>query len=1005
VSTSWHADAFLGALKQLGDGPPKNLVSRARPDAEDRGEAIGAADLTTVIESGAADDRFLNLLGLRVVKWDATADVDWTNGTEASTSARRDLVCQRLGLDEAGAKVLLARHPIFHNGTTVITAPWSKWYTAERADQHAFYWPRYRDYLLQVRGWAPENVGALDFAVTSVVERLADPSRSEPYQVKGLVVGYVQSGKTANFTGVAAKAFDAGYRLVIVMTGTIELLRAQTQRRMDMELVGRQNILGDLTPEEALAPDADVDYQDDVDWLEGRFLDLGGDPIMTEIVRLTRHKKDYQRQFKTLKIDRAHKGKPLYDPENLYSANGRLVVTKKNATVLRKLVTDLKANKTAFAEIPVLIIDDESDVASVNTVDPKKVQAAVEANEEIARRKAINACIAEMLHLMPRAQYVGYTATPFANVFVDPDDAADIFPKDFVISLSRPPGYMGVDDFHDFTDPDGETTVENSKRAAFVRELKAPESDTKRRLAELATAIDMFVLTGACKLYRAAQPGGRSFRHHTMLVHEAVRKSDHRDVADDIRGLWKAAQFTQASGIKRLRKLYESDVAPVSAARREDSAAPLPPFDDLTGYLSQAITKIEEYDRNPVLVVNSDTEVQRQQQQLDFDRHNTWRILVGGAKLSRGFTVEGLTVTYFRRATNLSDSLTQMGRWFGFREGYRDLVRLYIDTRARFGSRTVNLYEAFEAVAADEAAFRDQLAKYAEWDGDKPRVLPSEIPPLVTQHLPWLRPTTKSKMHHVITVESTEEFVPSGYPNHVDLLHLNLDLWRTLLAETGNQAKPFPASSQKGLTAFVAVVDASTVMTAISAMTWMEGYAESFIRPKVAYCRNLVEEDRLRDFLLVLPQPPDAEAHLALEKIGDRAVVSRQRRSRSTGVGKFGAISDPKHRAYSEELVQAVEPVHHSLREFWAPDRGVLLTYLAKEKRPTFDAEPPTKFNGEEAGLVLAFHLLLPMCAVNGDRFIRFSVLPAEPKETADLGHLGVGTPPVDDEVREAAEA
>ena len=191
---------------------------------------------------------------------------------------------------------------------------------------------------------------SLDLATSDVIERLTDPTRATAHQSKGLVVGYVQSGKTANFTGVAAKAIDAGYRLVIVMTGTIEMLRAQTQRRIDMEMVGRQNILGDLSPEQAA--ESKVDYQDDAAWVNGEFIDLGEDELATEIRRLTQHRKDYQKQFRTLKIDRFDMGRPLYTTQNLFRSAARVAIVKKNATVLRKLVTDIKANKNAFAEIP-----------------------------------------------------------------------------------------------------------------------------------------------------------------------------------------------------------------------------------------------------------------------------------------------------------------------------------------------------------------------------------------------------------------------------------------------------------------------------------------------------------------------------------------------------------------------------------------------------------------------------------------------------------------------------
>ena len=300
-----------------------------------------------------------------------------------------------LGIDAEGEEALLVKRPLFRDETLVITAPWDRWYNAAVADNHSFYWSHYRDYLLKVRGWPEQNVTSLDVATSDVVERLADPTRAAAHQAKGLVVGYVQSGKTANFTGVAAKAIDAGYRLVIIMTGTIEMLRAQTQRRMDMEMIGRQNILGDLTPEQAAA--SKVDYQDDNSWIDGDFVDLGEDELATEILRLTQHHKDYQKQFRTLKIERLEMGRPLYDAQNLFRSAARIAIVKKNAAVLRKLVTDIRANKNAFAEIPVLLIDDESDQASINTVDPEKVREAIREGREFKKRRAINEQIAAML--------------------------------------------------------------------------------------------------------------------------------------------------------------------------------------------------------------------------------------------------------------------------------------------------------------------------------------------------------------------------------------------------------------------------------------------------------------------------------------------------------------------------------------------------------------------------------------------------------------------------------
>lgn len=238
----------------------------------------------------------------------------------------------------------------------------------ERRAAQDFYWSAYRRLLLD-KGWGAETVEDLGVATNAVVQRLADPTREEPYQSKGLVVGYVQSGKTANFTGVIAKAIDAGYRLVIVLTGTIELLRSQTQRRLDMELIGMQNI-------------DEVEYANDEDWHAGKFLHHVLDPNHSNeapaIRRLTGRVDDYKALAKgigTLHYEFVDHSKPLFDPVNLYQSNVRVAVVKKNAAVLKKLVADVGRIPTPLDQIPTLIIDDEADQASVNTQNPKNFAA------------------------------------------------------------------------------------------------------------------------------------------------------------------------------------------------------------------------------------------------------------------------------------------------------------------------------------------------------------------------------------------------------------------------------------------------------------------------------------------------------------------------------------------------------------------------------------------------------------------------------------------------------
>ena len=370
----------------------------------------------------------------------------------------------------------------------------------------------------------------------------------------------------------------------------------------------------------------------------------------------------------------------------------------------------------------------------------------------------------------------------------------------------------------------------------------------------------------------------------------------------------------------------------MSLARGEDSTPPMPSFELLHTFIAQAIARISEHDANPVIVVNSDAEIQQQQQTLDFDRHDIWRILVGGAKLSRGFTVEGLTVTYFRRATNMSDSLTQMGRWFGFRHGYRDLVRLYIARRTKFGSREVDLYDAFRGIAEDESAFRRQLEQYAGWDGDKPRVVPSQIPPLVSQHLPWLRPTARNKMFNAQLVEQSDQpFSPAGYSDHLDELKANLETWRPILA---NATQPIDLP-QRGSTyaAYIGLVNAEIVLAAIEDTNYLYLYGAKSVKPKAQFYRRMIEEQELRDFLVIVPQPDTPTRPIG--GVGARAIVSRDRREGR--FGKFGEITEPKHKPAVERFVARDASTPASLRQFLAKERGALLLYIAQETRPSIE--------------------------------------------------------------------
>ena len=916
---------------------PTSLIKRIENEMELLGVGVEDGEVDDLLSGLQDADPFLGALGLKIHGWDEipTGDAEWTGSTEPKSAARRKAISDALGLSQAQHEILLKRRPIFSLKPDVISGEWEPWYPRSRSGDRNFYWSHYRSYLERTRGWGTQNVDSLDTASTLVVERLADPTQKEAYRSKGLVVGYVQSGKTANFTGVIAKAIDAGYRLVIVMTGTIELLRSQTQRRLDMELIGKQNIRGSLPDDER------DDYQFDESWPDFQDFD---DAIPTEIIRLTTEKSDYKKQFKTLRIRRTESGRPLFSEENLFRADARIAIVKKNSTVLKKLVSDIRANENEFKEIPVLIIDDEADQASVNTVNPALVAKKKAAGETVAERKAVNQAIADMQKYMPRAQYIGYTATPFANVFVDPKDELSIFPKDFVIGLDRPNGYMGVDDFIDL-EPIDDESGQTSLRNPYVRSLWADDTAIDDQDAELAKALDLFVLTGMVKLWREKhdQSGKTKFRHHTMLVHESTSRAAHKELADRVREQWRSNAYSAPRSVSRLKDLYEEELVTVSSQIVEDGVLPPPDWDTASHYLGEAIQKIGVYKGDPVIIVNSDTDLD--QQDLNFERNEIWRVLVGGTKLSRGFTVEGLTITYFRRATNLSDTLTQMGRWFGFRAGYRDLVRLFIARRATYGRREWDLLEAFRGIAHAESAFREQLSTYALAEDGKSRVTPEQIPPLVQQHLPWLRPTARNKMYHTRLISQVKQpLKPFGIGWGPDANEENWRLWEPILGHAGKLVDLPTTTGTTTYKARVGLVSAKDLVRVLEDLDYIGNYLEAAVEPILGFYRDVIQQDELTEFLLVLPQMQGEAQEVAIGTQTTK-VVKRERMEQSL----FTEYTAREHRGAIEQFVGRAAPP--AIKEFESDSTGAALIYVMNDsKDDEFAKRVPDDEDSYQAG-------------------------------------------------------
>ena len=962
------------ALSGMG-ASPRLLADWVRLAADD----FPGADLSEgtfrarlLAEDGGDTEAFTTLWGRALNIWDREAQPRWSTETAARTVERRTAAYNRLGIGNDLRKALDELVPVaVVPGPVVIARESTPWYTPERMAQRTFYWRAYEG-KLRDKGWSEQSIADLDEASRMVVERITDPEQVAPYKTKGLVVGYVQSGKTANFTGVAAKAIDVGYRLVIVLGGTLNLLRAQTQRRLDMEMIGQENILRGTDPHD-IDGLVEIDYVRDEDWSD--FVQHSGRPSTLgafDIERLTEHGKDYQRLdrgIRALEFEKREPTRPLYDPVNLHRAAARVMIVKKNKTVLEKLVKDLKQIHGILGELPALIIDDESDQASVNTSNPAKWL------NDATDRSTINSLISKLLELLPRAQYVGYTATPFANVFVDPGDAQDIFPSDFVISLQAPEGYMGAWDFHDF----GSSSDSLEDAAAGPKERAHVRSITNESGNRLQEALDSFLLAGALKLFRADHGvPDKAFRHHTMLAHESVKTDSHAELALHINSMWHQAGYSSTEGHARLASLLETDYRPVSATLAENLPFPAT-YDDLRPYVSSARQLIMK-GGNPVIVVNGNSDKYFEQLNLDFDKTpNIWKILVGGTKLSRGFTIEGLTTTYFRRATRQADTLMQMGRWFGYRPGYRDLVRLFIGREEPLTkTTTMDLYKAYEGVCRDEEYFRDQLTQYAELIDGKPQVTPSQIPPLVSQHLPGVKPTARNKMFNAELIEIRSPGIPVEplvYPRDPLMTERNIKRWsRILLAftEQESQFSTAPPSrdsiSSGSFSAFTTRVSHAELISVLKPLEWDP---PGTFMPHLRYLEQLDGTlAKVDDWLVIVPRL--REGNRIEASILGSSPLPLVRRSRQGNKEALGRVSVGDHRDIAQNLIDNASGTIAA--DLVGPSTGVLLLYpvvIGKTNDDVLAAISRGKADAKK--VVMAFNLFAPRTAIDSSRrLLRF---------------------------------
>lgn len=510
----------------------------------------------------------------------------------------------------------------------VITKDHRPWLAAKRPDLEFYYWNRLRKYYLET-GTLPSHVLAtLDSDTDEVLDQCGNPKDDAYGAVRGMVMGNVQSGKTTNYSALICKAADAGYRVIILLAGITNSLRAQTQERLDETFIGKVSMFG-------AAAQQSLPIQN---YATARRIPSYG----------TTRVSDFSSGKDGIYFGLAGHQEPM------------IFVTKKNKAILERLAVWIdKQGETGGYDLPLLLIDDEADNASINTAkDPK-------------RTTAINGIIRQILSRFPRSAYVGYTATPFANIFIDPEtteemETDDLFPGNFIKALDPPTNYAGAHRiFREGGDlRDGMVRIIKDYRVLLP--LTHKSGDTIADIPDsLRRAIRVFCITRAIRVLQ-----GKSRAHCSMMINV----SRFNAIQSQVLGLVYAylTEIRDAVAVHAsLPPLEISDevMADLEASFNEEFGDSGLNWHELLTVLNEGVQSIQ------VRTVNM------KGGKLDYSLHKTdglHVIAIGGLALSRGLTLEGLTVSYLLRNATASDTLMQMARWFGYRPGYEEYCRLYL---------------------------------------------------------------------------------------------------------------------------------------------------------------------------------------------------------------------------------------------------------------------------------------------------------------------------------------
>jgi hypothetical protein len=548
----------------------------------------------------------------------------------------------------------------------------------------------------------------MDADTYKILDSCHNPSELKyEWDRRGLVYGHVQSGKTANYIGLINRAFDAGYKIVIVLTGMTEDLRVQTQNRIDEGVVGQREQI-------KLGIGEDLEFQK-----------------LDEIMPATSLKKDLKKNDD-------------WRDHTLNTKKKSIWVIKKNKSVLENLIMWLDKQRTngedsKIHNVPFLVIDDEADNASIQSLTkkdyeewgegqkldklnlddltPKQEKILQDAKESVI--KAINRNIRVVLSLMSHKTFVAYTATPYSIINQSIEDFersvtiqgknftieknTDLFPEHFIIPITAGSKYMGIERIFPSKKEMKLPVVVNISAKYPNEDLDNNYFPTKRGLSysfsnipkSLEDAIIHFLITIFIRKYREQDD------YNSLLVHTSHLTDNADYLADKIESfiakLQKNLPGNKGGYLERIESAFEK--IKVNSKNKLFNQYFVQEYrfpksidkKDILDILTSKKNKKGEYLYAPFEVVSyhslNSKDLKHKNHTLKYDLKDSRGskklknyIVVGGNRLSRGLTLEGLTTSYFVRNSTRQDSLYQMARWFGYRVGFEDLVRIYMPT-------------------------------------------------------------------------------------------------------------------------------------------------------------------------------------------------------------------------------------------------------------------------------------------------------------------------------------